>query len=117
MNNDRGFISFIIGALIFLGLIAAVLIAFSLGLDNLYKEQTNESLFPKDAKIHEIRALVRKKKSDLSSDTSGNTDSSESASQVARAPEDKPVTADDRLDQIHQRLKSSSAAAGTDRTD
>ena len=110
MNNERGFIPFIIGALVVLGLIGALVAAIAIGLDSVYQKQSGKSMFSDDAGITQIREKVRERKEGLTGKVSGENETSE-AREPGREPQvaEKPGTAQERMERLEQRLKPDSS--------
>ena len=110
-REERGFIQFIVAALVLLALIAGVVVALVVGLDKMYGEQTSgDSMFHEDAKINEIKDRVRKKREELKAKftpdgESVNEEAESGAAAAPSGPETRKST-DERLNDLDSRLKA-----------
>lgn len=79
VDADRGAVHFIILALLVIGLIISVLVAFVSGLDQTYQQQTNTSLFNKESKISQVKERILRKKEELLGTPSTDEETEEEA--------------------------------------
>lgn len=103
---EHGFIQILLIALVVIAAVVGVIVAIVVGLDNMYQNDSSQSLFSDEAKITELRERLRKKKEELMAEKGTGVRTAEDPEHAQTGESSSPKTTDERLDDIHTRLKS-----------
>ena len=106
--NQSGVIHIILLGLVVIALVIGVILAITVGLDNVYQQSSDTSLFSEESKIHELREKAEEKKAEILkrlNEAKKSSEGQEEAEQSTRSP-----SSDSRLDALSGRLNERQTA-------
>ena len=105
LGNQRGILP-IFAIALFLAIIVGILIVVVTGLDDVYQGQTGRSMFPEEAKIHEIRDKINDAKDEVHALIAEHSSAEDEAKKTApEQPTAVAQTPTERLENVERRLE------------